>query len=64
MLAKIFFHNSLDEQFVETGYQHLPATLKRRRPALYRIEGTTVHEGAVREVRRIARSGHIVGIAA
>ena len=33
------FRNSLDGQFTEAGYQHLPATVPHPRPATYYVVG-------------------------
>ena len=39
------FSNSLDEQFVEVGYAHLPLTLGHRRPPTYHVKGTSIVRG-------------------
>ena len=50
------FSNSLDEQFVEVGYAHLPLTLGHRRPPTYHVKGTSIVRGVVTHRYRIARS--------
>ena len=54
------FRNSLDGQFAESGYEHLPLTLNKRRPPTYHIVGTAEEEGMLIPKRRIARSTQTV----
>ena len=51
------FHNSLDEQFAEAGYCHMPTILHHRRQPTYFVVGTTTNEeGVSKTVQHLAPS--------
>ena len=53
------FRNSLDNQFVEVGYQHQSNWKLPRRPT-FLVVGTALENGVLATKRRITRSGHII----
>ena len=53
------FRNSLDNQFVEVGYQHQSNWKLPRRPT-FLVVGTALENGVLATKRRITRSGQII----
>ena len=61
--GEVAFRNSLDDAFMEAGYQHLPTKLKRQ-PIFYVVGVTENERGSFVPSRRIARCGDCIGAGA